>query len=155
MTEYDYSPEALDAFIQKQRKIAHWVDNTKRQPLPPIPFASGSHIVSRSTTKENDFSVLGNAAQATSHRLDSPKFTTIEERPFLVPITKVDTIRAIQKLDEQLLQVGFLGFMYFVVLTELGRTTPASVQQDTHKMDRENSRSWPNRSRKSWVSLLD
>ena len=32
MTEYDFSPEAIDAYIQKQAKISNWVNNTKRHP---------------------------------------------------------------------------------------------------------------------------
>jgi len=27
MTEYDYSPEAYEAYIRRQDKIAHWVKN--------------------------------------------------------------------------------------------------------------------------------
>jgi len=32
MTEYDFSPEAIDAYIQKQAKISNWVNNTNRHP---------------------------------------------------------------------------------------------------------------------------
>jgi len=41
MTEYDYSPEAFEALIQKQEKISRWVDNTldhrgeQRNPFTP------------------------------------------------------------------------------------------------------------------------
>jgi hypothetical protein len=44
MTEYDFSPEALDAYVQKQHKIANWVDNTKRQP-PANPFTPATPAV--------------------------------------------------------------------------------------------------------------
>ena len=33
MTEYDYSPEALDRYVRKQRTIAHWVQKTKQGPM--------------------------------------------------------------------------------------------------------------------------
>jgi hypothetical protein len=33
MTEYDYSPEALDRYIRKQQTIAHWVRKTKQGPM--------------------------------------------------------------------------------------------------------------------------
>ncbi|PPQ73898.1 hypothetical protein CVT26_011731 [Gymnopilus dilepis] len=32
MTEYDYSPEAFEAYIHKQQQIARWVDRTNRSP---------------------------------------------------------------------------------------------------------------------------
>ncbi|KAF9484876.1 hypothetical protein BDN70DRAFT_24187 [Pholiota conissans] len=32
MTEYDYSPEAIDAYLRKQQQIARWADNTARAP---------------------------------------------------------------------------------------------------------------------------
>ena len=41
MTEYDYSPEAFEAYIQKQQKISRWVDHTRdhrrelRNPFTP------------------------------------------------------------------------------------------------------------------------
>jgi len=44
MTEYDFSPEALDAYVQKQYKIANWVDGTKRQP-PANPFTPATPAV--------------------------------------------------------------------------------------------------------------
>ena len=44
MTEYDFSPEALDAYVQKQYKIANWVDGTKRQP-PSNPFTPATPAV--------------------------------------------------------------------------------------------------------------
>ena len=44
MTEYDFSPEALDAYVQKQYKIANWVDDTKRQP-PANPFTPATPAV--------------------------------------------------------------------------------------------------------------
>ena len=28
MTEYDYSPEAFEAHMEKQRKIARWIETT-------------------------------------------------------------------------------------------------------------------------------
>ncbi|KAJ3560898.1 hypothetical protein NP233_g10536 [Leucocoprinus birnbaumii] len=37
MTEYDYSPEAVDRYIAKQHSIARWVDNTNRYE-PGNPF---------------------------------------------------------------------------------------------------------------------
>lgn len=37
MTEYDYSPEAMDRFLATQDRIARWVDKTKQQP-PANPF---------------------------------------------------------------------------------------------------------------------
>ncbi|KAF5330480.1 hypothetical protein D9619_005985 [Psilocybe cf. subviscida] len=39
MTEYDYSPEAINAYVQKQYKIAQWVDdaNSVRQKSPFTP----------------------------------------------------------------------------------------------------------------------
>ena len=44
MTEYDYSPEALDAYVLKQQKISNWVDETKRQP-PANPFTPATPAV--------------------------------------------------------------------------------------------------------------
>jgi hypothetical protein len=44
MTEYDFSPEAFEAYIHKQQKIATWVDNTKRQP-PANPFTPATPAV--------------------------------------------------------------------------------------------------------------
>jgi len=41
MTEYDFSPEAYDAYIQKQVKISNWVDNTYRYP-PANPFITAT-----------------------------------------------------------------------------------------------------------------
>lgn len=52
MTEYDYSPEAIDAYMQKQEKISRWVDNTldhRRElrnpftPATPAVHALGLH----------------------------------------------------------------------------------------------------------------
>ena len=49
MTEYDYSPEAVDAYVQKQVKISKWVDNTLRHPqanpyTPATPAVRAHHI---------------------------------------------------------------------------------------------------------------
>src|SRR5258708_5810304 len=55
MTEYDFSPEALDAYVQKQYKIANWVDGTKRQP-PSNPFTPATPAVHalQMTTDDDD-----------------------------------------------------------------------------------------------------
>lgn len=49
MTEYDYSPEAIDAYVRKQYKIAQWVDDANRvkqkspfTPATPAPEAKRS-----------------------------------------------------------------------------------------------------------------
>jgi hypothetical protein len=44
MTEYDFSPEAVDAYVKKQAKISNWVDNTSRHP-PANPFTPATPAV--------------------------------------------------------------------------------------------------------------
>lgn len=44
MTEYDYSPEAIDAYVKKQQKIGRWVNDTKRHP-PANPFTPATPAV--------------------------------------------------------------------------------------------------------------
>ena len=44
MTEYDFSPEAVDAYVKKQQKIGRWVNDTKRHP-PANPFTPATPAV--------------------------------------------------------------------------------------------------------------
>ena len=48
MTEYDFSPEAIDAYIQKQAKISNWVDNrVTSNPFTPDPAVRAHRVIDR------------------------------------------------------------------------------------------------------------
>jgi hypothetical protein len=53
MTEYDFSPEAIDAYVKKQTKISNWVDNTNRHP-PANPFTPATPAVRAHHIKQEE-----------------------------------------------------------------------------------------------------
>ncbi|KAF9533419.1 hypothetical protein CPB83DRAFT_473110 [Crepidotus variabilis] len=53
MTEYDYSPEAFEAFMHKQYKISTWVDKTNKSP-PCNPFTPATPAVHAALALEDE-----------------------------------------------------------------------------------------------------
>ncbi|PPR04979.1 hypothetical protein CVT24_010437 [Panaeolus cyanescens] len=53
MTEYDFSPEALDAYIQKQNKIAHWARDCSRSPVSDPYTPATPHVKALNLAKGN------------------------------------------------------------------------------------------------------
>jgi hypothetical protein len=53
MTEYDFSPEAVDAYVKKQHKIGRWVNDTKRHP-PANPFTPATPAVHASEVNREE-----------------------------------------------------------------------------------------------------
>ena len=61
MTEYDYSPEALDRYVRKQRTIAQWVQKTEqgpmRDPYTPATPATNTHPLENSERPSDDLRI--------------------------------------------------------------------------------------------------
>ena len=61
MTEYDYSPEALDRYVRKQQTIAQWVQKTKqvpmRDPYTPATPANNTYPLENSERPSDDFRI--------------------------------------------------------------------------------------------------
>ncbi|KJA20268.1 hypothetical protein HYPSUDRAFT_826521 [Hypholoma sublateritium FD-334 SS-4] len=53
MTEYDYSPEAVDAYLRKQQQIARWVDKTNSKPWRD-PYTPATPAAPRDRTLDDD-----------------------------------------------------------------------------------------------------
>lgn len=70
MTEYDYSPEAVDAFLRKQQQIARWVDKTNSKPWRD-PYTPATPAAPRDRTLHDDDGEPHR--RRTSERRDRPR----------------------------------------------------------------------------------
>ncbi|KAF8188353.1 hypothetical protein BJ912DRAFT_1059483 [Pholiota molesta] len=82
MTEYDYSPEAFDAYLRKQQQIARWVDKTAHSPFrdPYTPATPADALRTRALDTDDRRDDSPHRRNASADRRDRPRDRPHRER---------------------------------------------------------------------------